>query len=138
MPRRLSDDEIANACALLSDQAASLVTGLRSLDPSEQERALCAHDASHESWMRLLAALDDTGAEELTGDLTALYAFHGRLAASLERGLDGWFSIAAAREVRTVLGDQLAACTTTTVARLRGLAALPAGGGDGLMAGAAA
>lgn len=138
MPRRLSDDEIADACALLSDQAAGLVAGLRSLDPSEQERALSAHDASHESWMRLLATLDDTGAEELTGDLTALYAFHGRLAASLERGLDGWFSIAAAREVRTVLGDQLAACTTTTVARLRDLAALPAGGGDGLMAGAAA
>jgi len=138
MPRRLSDAEIAAAFALLSDQAATLLTGLRSIDPADQERALSAHEAGHEPWMRLLAAVDAAGAEELSGDLAALYAFHGRLAASLERGLDGWFSIAAAREVRTVLGEELAACTVAAISMLRGLAPLPAGGGDGLMAGAAA
>lgn len=138
MPRRLSRAEIADACTLLLDQAAALLAGLRSVETADQERALRAHDASHESWMRLLAVVDGAGAEELSGDLTALYAFHGRLAASLERGLDGWFSIAAAREVRAVLGDQLAACTSATVAALRDLAPLPAGDGDGVMAGAAA
>lgn len=138
MPQRLSGTEIADACGLLSDQAAALLAGLRSLETADQERALSAHEASHESWMRLLAAVDGAGAEELSGDLAALYAFHGRLAASLERGLDGWFSIAAAREVRTVLGEQLAACTVATIASLRSLAPLPAGGGDALMAGATA
>lgn len=138
MPGRLSSAEIADACTLLFDQAAALLAGLRSVEAADQERALSAHEASHESWMRLLAAVAGVGAEELSGDLAALYAFHGRLAASLERGLDGWFSIAAAREVRVVLGEQLAACTAATVETLRGLAPLPASGGDGLMAGAAA
>lgn len=144
MPRSLSSAEIAEACTLLSDQATALVAGLRSLEPAEQERALSAHEAGRDAWVRLLDAVDAMGgsgapgAEDLADRLGALHATHGRLAALLARGLDGWFSLAAAREVRTVLGDQLAADTTATVAALRNLAAVPAAGGDGVMAGAAA
>lgn len=138
MPRNLSSAEIAGACTLLSEQATALVAGLRSLEPAEQERALSVHEAGREAWVHLLDAVDASGAEDLADRLGALHACHGRLTASLARGLDGWFSLAAAREVRTVLGDQLAADTTVTVAALRDLAAVPAAGGDGVMAGAAA
>jgi hypothetical protein len=135
--RPLSAAEIEGACAFLSGQAATLIAGLRAVETPVQESALASHEASHETWVRLLAAVNRAPAEELCGDLTALYEFQGRLAASLERGLDGWFSIEAAREVRGVLAEQLASCTVAAVEGLRSLLPRDVAGGDGLRAPAA-
>ncbi len=136
-PRPLSALQIEHACAFLSGQAAALIAGLRAAETPVQESALASHEASHGAWVQVLAGVNRAGAEELCGDLTALYEFQGRLAASLERGLDGWFSIEAAREVRGVLAEQLASCTVAAVEGLRSLLPRDVAGGDGLRAPAA-
>lgn len=112
--------EVDRECAFLREQAEALCTGLRATSsPALLATALNAHEASHETWMCLLARLERDGPPQLAADLETLYEFHGRLVESLERGLDGWLNAQAAYEIRRVLADRLAECTAMAVAALR-------------------
>lgn len=112
--------DVDRDCAFLREQAEALCNGLRSTgDPAYLATALTAHEASHETWVCLLARLEREGPPQLAADLELLYDFHGRLVESLERGLDGWLNAEAAFEIRTVLADRLADCTAMVVAALR-------------------
>jgi len=87
----------------LRQQAEILTRALRSPgDPRALAQACAAHEDCHDRWLELVAAAGPAG--EAVADL---YTLHGRLLESLERGLEGWFSPEAAREVRLVLAERL-------------------------------
>lgn len=112
--------DVERDCAFLREQAEALGDALRGAgDPADVATALTAHEASHETWVCLLARLEREGSSHLAADIETLYAFHGRVVESLERGLDGWFNPEAAFQIRTVLADRLADCTAMAVAALR-------------------
>ncbi len=124
--RAMTSQDVDRDCAFLRQQAEALCSGLRhSDDPAALATALTAHEASHETWVHLLARAERQGPPELAAELASLYEYHGRLVESLERGLQGWLNAQAAYEIRTVLADRLAACTTTAVAGLRRRVVIP-------------
>jgi hypothetical protein len=123
-PLRCSD-EPDDATAFLAEHAATLGDGLRrSDDPMAVAAALAFHDASHENWGHLIASAEQAGASELALELSDLYEFYGRLAESLENGVEGWLSPQAAYAVRAVLADRVA---TRTAAAIEALLRLPPG-----------
>lgn len=112
-------EEPDDATAFLTEHAAALADGLRrSDDPMSVAAALAFHEASHENWGHLIASAQQAGAAELALELSDLYEFYGRLAESLETGVEGWLSPQAAYAVRAVLADRVAARTAAAVEAL--------------------
>ena len=80
---------------------------------------LGTHDASHEAWLALIAALEadgDTGA----GAVAALYEFHGRVVGFLERGLDQRLDPGVRSGLRSLLKTRLAQLTAAAAEGLEG------------------
>lgn len=106
------------AALFLRAQSSWLRLGLgRADDPTAVGIVLGAHDASHESWLALIAALEAEDAEAAER-VSALYWFHGRVVGSLERGADRRLGADALAGVRSLLAAMLGRLTEEAVARL--------------------
>jgi hypothetical protein len=109
--------------AFLREQAECLGAGLGAADDPLAVRAvLRSHDGGHERWLSLIAAVSSL--DSAAGDtLAALYAFHGRVAGSLERrrcARDGGRD-----PLGALLAARLEVCTTAGVAAMREALAAP-------------
>ncbi|HVL98893.1 MAG TPA: hypothetical protein VM324_06360 [Egibacteraceae bacterium] len=101
----------------LRAQSAWLGQGLaRALDPVAVRIVLAAHDASHPSWLGVIAATQQALGAAPGQALAGLYAFHGRVAGCLERGPDPLLDALVAEGVRRLLSVRLAALTEAAVA----------------------
>lgn len=100
-------------------QSSWLRQGLaRACDPAAVGIVLAAHDASHESWLSLISAVEQRAPGDAARALSTLYAFHGRVAGTLERGPDNRLSAAVAAGVRRLLEERLAELTDAAVTAL--------------------
>jgi hypothetical protein len=107
------------AATFLRAQASWLRRGLRLVgDAVEVGLVLGTHDASHESWVDLIAAVERALGEEAAQKLSQLYAFHGRVAGSLDRGMDLRLDEGVRAQVRRMLADRLTELTEEAVAAL--------------------
>lgn len=111
------------AALFLRAQASWLQQGLdRVDDPAAIGIVLGTHDASHESWCALICALEQT-APDLAADVSGLYAYHGRIVGSLERGLDRRLEPSVRAQVHAMLAKRLTELTATVGAALESLPA---------------
>lgn len=117
-PAAGSPFDLETASSFLREQADCLAAGLEhGDDPLAVRAVLRSHDGSHDMWLRVIAAVTSRDAE--SGNvLGGLYAFHGRVAGSLERA-PGTGDRTLHRDVREVLRSRL---RTRTVAALATLA----------------
>lgn len=76
---------------------------------------LSAHDASHAQWLALIAALRAVDDTATAASISAVYAFHGRVAGCLERGPDPRLSKEVCADVRALLASRLEELTQTAV-----------------------
>lgn len=108
--------------AFLRSQCAWLREGLQhACEPPEVARVLSRHDTCHHSWLALIAAVGDALGEMPARTVATLYAFHGRVAGSLERGPDPLLSGAVCAEVRALLEAQLTELTDAAIAAVNRL-----------------
>lgn len=117
------EDELDRLAAalFLRAQASWLRRGLRlSADPTEVEVVLGIHDSSHESWVSLIAAVEHSLGDDAAQLVSGLYSFHGRVAGSLERGLDVRIEPAVRSQVREMLAMRLTQMTQEAVTALGG------------------
>lgn len=109
------------AALFLRAQASWLRRGLRLADnPTEVGLVLGTHDASHESWVALIAEIERTLGAEAAGTVAQLYGFHGRIVGSLERGMDLRLDTTIQGQVRRMLADRLTQMTEEAIAVLAG------------------
>lgn len=107
------------AAMFLRAQASWLRRGLRLVsDAVEVGIVLGTHDASHESWVDMIAAVERALGDDATQKMAQLYAFHGRVAGSLERGMDLRLDEAVRTQVRRMLADRLTELTEEAIAAL--------------------
>lgn len=107
------------AAMFLRAQASWLRRGLRLVgDAVEVSLVLGTHDASHESWVDLIAAAERALGKDAAQKLSQLYALHGRVAGSLDRGMDLRLDEAVRAQVRRMLADRLTELTEEAVAAL--------------------
>ena len=83
------------------------------------DAALALHDASHQSWIALIAAVGATVGEEAARAVSGLYAFHGEVAGRLERCPDPRLSPTVRAEVRALLDTRLVQLTKAAFAALQ-------------------
>lgn len=104
----------------LRSQCSWLQKGLhQACDPPEVTRVLSAHDTCHHSWLGLIAAVNEALGDVPARILATLYAFHGRVAGSLERGPDPLLSEEVCADVRALLECRLTTLTDGAVDALR-------------------
>lgn len=107
------------AAMFLRAQASWLRRGLRLVgDAVEVGLVLGTHDASHESWVDMIAAVERGLGDEAAQKMAQLYAFHGRVAGSLERGMDLRLDETVRIQVRRMLADRLTELTEEAIAAL--------------------
>jgi hypothetical protein len=105
----------------LQSQASWLVHGLdRADDATAVAIVLGRHEAGHGTWLALIADIERIDAA-LSEELSSLYAFHGRVVGSLERGPDPRLCREVHLQVRRLLRRRLLALTAGSVERLCGL-----------------
>lgn len=108
--------DVVSASLFLRAQSSWLCRGLeRAADPTATGIVLGAHDASHESWLDLIATVQRCRGDEPAQQIAALYGFHGRVVGSLERGLDRSLDPGVAASVRELLGERLQVLTERAV-----------------------
>lgn len=83
------------------------------------DRALALHDACHQSWIALIAAVGATVGEEAAYAVSALYTFHGEVVGRLERCPDPRLSAAVRADVRALLDARLVQLTKAAFAALQ-------------------
>lgn len=106
----------------LRAQSAWLCRGLAHGGDREVVRlVLHSHDTCHDSWLALIAAANRQLGELAAQALGALYAGHGRVAESLERGSAVELSADVVARVRDLLADYVATLTEAAVAALDGV-----------------
>ncbi|MDP8969087.1 MAG: hypothetical protein M3N52_00960 [Actinomycetota bacterium] len=116
--RRPFDAEAATL--FLRAQASWLCRGLRRAgDPIAVRLVLGSHDACHGRWLALIDQVGHSLRPDLAQQLAELYALHGRVAGSLERGVDGRLDPRVADKVRGLLAAQLSQLTEAAIDRLR-------------------
>ncbi|MEX0659633.1 MAG: hypothetical protein WD080_10920 [Egibacteraceae bacterium] len=104
------------AARFLTQQCTGLSDGLaQACVPWASTRVLTAHDASHPQWLALIAALQAVGDTSTAALVSTVYAFHGRVAGCLERGLDPRLSTAVCADVRALLASRLHELTEQAV-----------------------
>jgi hypothetical protein len=107
------------AAAFLRAQASWLRRGLRlATDPSEVGSVLGTHDASHGSWVSLIAEVERLVGDDAAQQVSQLYGFHGRVVGSLERGLDLRLDAGVQAQVRRMLAERLTQLTDEAVGAL--------------------
>jgi hypothetical protein len=117
--KRHATVDVAAASLFLRAQASWLCRGLtRNDDPAAVGIVLGAHDASHESWLTLIAATQVSHGDDTAQEIAALYGFHGRVVGSLERGLDRRLETRVADHIRELLAERLRDLTQAAIARL--------------------
>jgi hypothetical protein len=103
------------ATAFLRAQSAALHRGLEGVEHRPAVGiALGAHDASHESWLALISALEDAG-RPAARDIAALYTYHGRVVGFLERRLDHRLDDEVRAGLRALMSARLHRLTETAV-----------------------
>jgi hypothetical protein len=108
--------DAAAACTFLQSQARWLTHALANADdPEVVGTVLGMHDASHASWLHLLAATGERDVDA-AAQLVTLYGFHGQVVGSLERGVDCRLSIGVQVEVRRLIARRLELLTDEAVA----------------------
>lgn len=116
--RRPFDAEVATL--FLRAQASWLCRGLRRAgDPIAVRLVLGSHDACHGRWLTLIDHAGQSLRPDIAHQLAELYAYHGRVAGSLERGVDGRLDPEVADNVRALLAAQLSRLTEAAIDRLR-------------------
>lgn len=96
------------AAAFLRQQALWLHRGLQNAcDHAAVGEVLTAHDTFHRVWIELIAAVNQACGEDAARTLSALYAFHGHIAGTLERGPDPRLDSGTCAEVRALLDGHL-------------------------------
>jgi hypothetical protein len=115
--------DAAAASTFLQSQGRWLVHALDHMEaPDVVGTVLGVHDASHESWLELIADLERFD-EATATDIAALYGYHGRVVGCLERGLDPLLSSTVQRQIRHMLSRRLDGMTSRAVELVRDLAA---------------
>jgi uncharacterized protein YPO0396 len=114
------------ACTFLQAQGQWLAHGLEHASaPDVVGTVLGMHDASHEAWLDLIAAIERAD-EAAAQEVAALYGYHGRVVGSLERGLDPLLTGAVQHQVRRLLVRRLETLTAQAVELVEGLGSTPA------------
>lgn len=114
------------AVTFLEQQACGLRHGLAAPhDPAVIAEVLAAQDLAHEAWLSLTSALASNGHAQAAEEVAAVYGFHGRVAAQLERGLDPRLDDGVAARVRTVLLAELQSRTAAACETLLGALGQP-------------
>ncbi|CAN5534015.1 hypothetical protein BH23ACT7_BH23ACT7_09080 [soil metagenome] len=109
----------AAAEQFLIAQLAGLAHGLaRAEDAGTVAVVLAIHECSHEAWLRLIAGAGRHVGRAASEQVAAVYSMHGRIAGSLERGIDARLDPTVARTVRRLLSDWLRRETDKAVASL--------------------
>lgn len=104
------------AARFLRQQCTGLSAGLaQACVPWAAARVLATQDASHPQWLALIAALQAVGDTSAAGLVSTVYAFHGRVAGSLERGPDPRLSEGVCADVRALLASHLHELTERAV-----------------------
>lgn len=102
----------AAAATFLRQQATWLHRGLQNAcDHDAVGEVLAAHDTFHRMWIELIAAVNRTCGEDAARTLSALYAFHGHIAGTLERGPDPRLDTGTCAQVRALLDGHLVQLT---------------------------
>ena len=91
----------------------------RSDDHAVVDQALALHDACHQSWIALIAAVGATVGDQAARAVSALYTFHGEVAGRLERCPDPRLSATVRAEVRALLDARLVQLTKAAFAALQ-------------------
>lgn len=111
------DDTYATV-TFLRAQASWLARGLtHGTDPTAVGLVLGAHERAHERWVDLIASLHQRLGADAAQTVATLYAYHGRVAGSLERG-PGFLDPDTAAVVRNYHAERLLQLTEVTVAAL--------------------
>jgi hypothetical protein len=111
------------AAVFVQAQATWLCRGLeRADDPAAVRLVLSRQEAGHEPWLALIAAAQRRDAD-LGRRIAGLYAFHGRVAGSLERGTDLRLDPHVFARLRSLLCHGLRRLTDETVSVLGNLGA---------------
>lgn len=122
-----SDDHLdmldhAVVVEFLQLQATVMQSGLaHAEDDLERFTVLRSHDSAHPAWLRLIATVERDGFAQLAERIAELYAFHGRIAESLEREASLRLPVPLASGVRRILTDQLEQFTESCVREIETL-----------------
>lgn len=112
--------DVEAVCLFMRAQSSWLRRGLRHADdPTAVGIVLGAHDASHESWLGLIAAIERIVGPEPAAELAALYGFHGRVVGCLEQGVDRRVPHEVADAMREGLAERLAELTEAAIDAVR-------------------
>lgn len=109
--------DVEAATLFLRAQASWLCRGLTQAadDPIAVRIVLGAHDATHGRWLSLIARVQRSFGSAVAEQLSRVYAFHGRVAGSLERGVDPLLEPDLAEQIRRVLAEHLRQVTEAAV-----------------------
>jgi hypothetical protein len=103
----------------LCEQSELLTGGLASADDSDKVVGVVAsHEASHATWLRLIADAEQWCAPDTLDELLGLYSLHGWVVGILKRRVGSLLSAELASRVRSVVADELTERTDALVARL--------------------
>lgn len=112
----------SQATLFLRSQSASLRRGLEQADHRPAVGiVLGAHDASHEAWLGLIGALEESGRPGAEA-VAALYTYHGRVVGFLERGFGCRLEPGVRTGLRALMTARLDRLTEAAVTALDGLA----------------
>lgn len=102
-------------------QASWLTCGLAGAEDAHCRRlVLAAHDAAHDRWVSLIAAVGQTRGDALAREVATLYAFSGRVAATIERGPDPLLPPDIGARLRALLAQRLHELTHDVATQLDG------------------
>lgn len=104
----------------LRTEAAILRCALRRADVAAHPGTLQGTPpVAHETWLRCIAQVRDSGDSDAFALVTNLYWLHGRVRATVERGVDPSLGWRIAHQVRLLLAAHLTDRTETAVAAVR-------------------